>query len=318
MELLITIAYIFLVRLVFFDYKLLKFNLVWKFAVFGFYFAAILTEITLLGQFTPYSKEAFAQSYVVQMAPEWGGRVKDVYVQSNQIVKKGDPLFQMDEEPWQNRVDEYQAKLAAADTGVAELSQQFDEAKANTARTRAELELVRLELEQFQSAAEQQAVALVRLEQVQKQVATLEAQLQGNLAAQNTAQLALDSMVGDQPTSVAEVLAQLATARYNLEQTMIRAPSNGYPTNMQLHPGSFVRLKTPVMSFVSADDTWIIAKVRQQGSQHVRAGDKGEVDLGTYAQLRTGGRGDAQMVASPPPDSARMQVSGQAIVRRSY
>ena len=66
MELLITIAYIFLVRLIFFDYKLLRFNLFWKFFVFGLYFAAALTEVTLLGQFTPYSKEAFVQAYVVR------------------------------------------------------------------------------------------------------------------------------------------------------------------------------------------------------------------------------------------------------------
>ena len=49
MEILVTIAYVFLVRLVFFDYKLLRFTLAWKFAVFGLYAAAALTEIILLG-----------------------------------------------------------------------------------------------------------------------------------------------------------------------------------------------------------------------------------------------------------------------------
>jgi len=282
MELLITIAYIFLIRLVFFDYKLIRFNLFWKFIVFGLYFAAALTEITMLGQYAPYSKEAFAQSYVVQMAPEYGGLVKEVYVTSNQTVKKGDPLFQMDPEPFQNKVDEYEAKLAAADTGVAELSQQLAEAKANTSRTRAELALAELDLKQYSSAAEQQAVSLVRLEQVQKQVASLKAELDGNLAAEKSAQLALESSSGDKPTAVAEALAQLEGARYNLNQTTIVAPSDGYPTNVQLHPGSFVRLKTPVMSFVSSEDHWIIAKIRQQGAQHVQAGDKGEIAFDMY------------------------------------
>ena len=40
MEILITIAYFFLVRLIFFDYKLLRFNLFWKFVVFGLYAGA--------------------------------------------------------------------------------------------------------------------------------------------------------------------------------------------------------------------------------------------------------------------------------------
>ncbi len=88
MELLITIAYFFLVRLIFFDFKLLKFNLFWKFVVFGLWVAAVLTEILSLGQYTPYSKEAFVQSYVVQMAPEYGGRVKEVFITSNTPIKK--------------------------------------------------------------------------------------------------------------------------------------------------------------------------------------------------------------------------------------
>jgi multidrug resistance efflux pump len=282
MEILISTAYFFLVRLVFFDYRLLRFNLIWKFIVFGIYLGAVLAEITLLGQFVPYSKEAFAQAYVVQMAPERGGRVNQVFVSSNEVVKKGDPLFQMDPEPGQNKVDEYLAQLAAADTTVAELDQQVDEASANTLSIRAKLKLARLERDQVGAAAAQQAASLVQLEQTQANVDSLEAQLDSSIAAKKSALLALDSKAGDQATAVAEVLANLATARYNLEQTTIRAPSDGYATNMQLHPGSFVRIKAPIMSFVSSDETWIIAKIRQQGSQRVRAGDKGEVAFDMY------------------------------------
>ena len=50
MEIIVTIAYFFLVRMIFFDYKLLRFNLFWKFVVFGIYAGAALTEIIALGQ----------------------------------------------------------------------------------------------------------------------------------------------------------------------------------------------------------------------------------------------------------------------------
>ena len=93
MELLISIAYFFLVRLVFFDYKLLRFNLFWKFMVFGIWIGALLTEVLALGQFATYSKSAFVQSYVVPIAPEWGGMVTEVYAKPNVPIKKGDPLI---------------------------------------------------------------------------------------------------------------------------------------------------------------------------------------------------------------------------------
>ena len=282
MELLITIAYVFLVRLIFFDYKLLRFNLFWKFAVFGLWIGAVLTEIILLGQFTPYSKQAFVQAYVVQMAPAYGGLVREVHVKANMPVKKGAPLFQMDPERWQYKVDQHVAQLAAADTSVAELAQQVKQAEARVEQLAANLEIERNIYRQVEQAAAQSAASLLRVETVQKQVLSLEAELRGAKAAQQAAQIALDSVVGDQPTAVAEVLAELGLARYNLNNTTIRAPSNGYVSNLQLHPGSFVRLKQPVMTFISSDEYWIVAKTLQQGVQRITPGDSAELAFDMY------------------------------------
>jgi len=282
MELLITIAYFFLVRLIFFDFKLLKFNLFWKFIVFGLWVAAVLTEILSLGQYTPYSKEAFVQSYVVQMAPEYGGRVKDVFITSNTPIKKGDPLFQMDPEPWQNKVHEYEAHLASAGTTVQKLGQRVVEATADAARTQATLKGAMAKHEMISKAAKQKAVSKIHLEEIEQRVAALKAQLQANRAAIREAQLAFDSEVGDEHTEIAEVLAKLATAKYRLENTIIRAPSDGYVSNLQLYPGAFTRLKSPVMTFINSEQYWIAAKMDQRGIQHVRPGDHAEIAFDMY------------------------------------
>jgi multidrug resistance efflux pump len=115
MEIIVTIAYFFLVRMVFFDYKLLRFNLFWKFVVFGLYAGAALTEIIALGQYTPYSKELLVESRVLQIAPEYGGIVKEVQARANVPLKKGDPLFLMDPAPRQAKVDEIKGQLAEAE-----------------------------------------------------------------------------------------------------------------------------------------------------------------------------------------------------------
>jgi multidrug resistance efflux pump len=282
MELLITIAYFFLIRLIFFDFKLMKFNLFWKFVAFGLWIAALLTEILMLGQLTPYSKEAFVQSYVVQMAPEYGGRVKEVFIKSNTPIKKGDPLFQMDPEPWQNRVDKYEAQLASAGTNVQKLGQQVVEARADAARTRASLKGALAKYEMIKRAADRDAVSKIRLEEIEQRVASLKAQIEANKAAVRSAQLAFDSEVGDEHTQVAEVLAELATAKYNLKNSIIRAPSDGYVSNLQLYPGAFTRIKKPVMTFINSEEYWIAAKMNQRGIQRVRTGNSAEVAFDMY------------------------------------
>jgi len=282
MELLITLAYYFLVRLIFVDYKLIRFTTLWKFIVVGLWCAAALTEILSLGQYTPYTKSLFVTSYVVQMAPEYGGLVKEVFIKANEPLKKGDPLFQMDPEPWQYRVDELKAKLTAASTNVAELNQSVEKERAQVSRAKSELEITQIELKQVKAAVEQNAASKIRLEQLEKQVSNLEGALEEAEASLRIAELSLQSEIGDQHTEVAIVYAELERAKYNLKQTTIRAPSDGYVVNLALHPGGFVRLKTPVMTFVSTDEYWLVGKLIQRGTQHIKAGDEAEVAFEMY------------------------------------
>jgi len=282
MELLITIAYIFLVRLIFFDYKLLHYTLFWKFVTFGLWVAAAMTEVIALGQFAPYSKAMFVESYVVQMAPEFGGLVQEVYVTTNEPVKKGQPLFKMDPTEWQARVDLSTAKLAAADTNVAELNEQVVEASAAVRRARANLQAARIKYRDLDEAAKLNAVSQLRMEESAQEVESREAALESAEAALRAATLALDSEVGDQHTEVAEALAELKLAQYNLDHTTVVAPSDGYVANLQLYPGAFIRLKQPVMAFVNSEDHWLVATVLQRGVHKIRPGDKAQVAFEMY------------------------------------
>jgi len=282
MELLITIAYIFLVRLIFFDYKLLRYTLFWKFVTFGLWVAAAMTEVIALGQYAPYSKAMFVESYVVQMAPEFGGLVQEVYVTTNEPVKKGQPLFKMDPTEWQARVDLSTAKLAAADTNVAELNEQVVEASAAVRRARANLQAARIKYRDLDEAAKLNAVSLLRMEESAQEVESREAALESAEAALRAATLALDSEVGDQHTEVAEALAELKLAQYNLDHTTVVAPSDGYVANLQLYPGAFIRLKQPVMAFVNSEDHWLVATVLQRGVHKIRPGDKAQVAFEMY------------------------------------
>jgi multidrug resistance efflux pump len=282
MELLITIAYIFLVRLIFFDYKLLRYTLFWKFVTFGLWVAAAMTEIIFLGQYAPYSKAMFVQSYVIQMAPEYGGLITDVYVTQNQPVKNGEPLFQMDRSIWQQKVDGLEAQLAAAGTDVAELNQKLTEARASVKRATAKLAVTRVQYGQISDAAKKSAASRLRLEEAGKNLQVQEAELETAQAAARAAEIELDSSIGDQHTDVAIVLAKLAQARYNLEHTTVRAPSNGYVSNLQIYPGAFTRLKQPIMSFINSEQHWMIATVPQRGIQRLRPGDKAQVAFEMY------------------------------------
>jgi len=111
MEILLTLAYVFLIWLVFFKFKALKFNLFWGVLFFFLYGLAVLVEVVFLGQVVPKCNEAAVQGYAIVLQPKYPGYVENVFVKQGTPVKKGDPLFSMDSTTWKNKLIKNQAQL---------------------------------------------------------------------------------------------------------------------------------------------------------------------------------------------------------------
>jgi multidrug resistance efflux pump len=79
-------------------------------------------------------------------------------------------------------------------------------------------------------------------------VVQAEAQLADARAMESKAQLAFDSVIDGENTSVAQVRAQLHQVEINLAFTTVAAPANGFVTNLQLREGSVAQAGQPVMS----------------------------------------------------------------------
>jgi multidrug efflux pump subunit AcrA (membrane-fusion protein) len=75
--------------------------------------------------------------------------------------------------------------------------------------------------------------------------------------------------------------ARLAQAQWELEQTVVRAPSPGYVTRVTLRPGQRVA-NLPLrswMAFVNAGDSRLTIGINQNQTRHVRLGQDAEVTL---------------------------------------
>ena len=106
--------------------------------------------------------------------------------------------------------------------------------------------------------------------------------------------------------------AQLAQAKYELSQTIVRAPANGYVTQMALRPGmraSSLPLR-PVMIFVSAEGHYLIGWFRQNSLLRLVVGSEAEVAFdgipGTVFS------GEVQLVL-PALAEGQVQASGNLI-----
>jgi multidrug resistance efflux pump len=117
------------------------------------------------------------------------------------------------------------------------------------------------------------------------QVKAIEAQLKLSTTrlAQMTQLFERDSGRGfdveQRQSEVDQLKAQLEGAKWNLDKTTVRAPGDGYVTNVALRKGARVANLplTPVMAFIDTSDTIIGVEIAQNDARYIRAGQAVEV-----------------------------------------
>jgi RND family efflux transporter MFP subunit len=77
--------------------------------------------------------------------------------------------------------------------------------------------------------------------------------------------------------------AQIDAAEFNLRETTVRAPADGYVTNLALRPGARVASLplTPAMAFIDTSETAVAAQIHQIYTRYVEPGQAAEVTFKT-------------------------------------
>jgi multidrug resistance efflux pump len=198
-----------------------------------------VTLITTIFYFHPATTAVNSVFRTVTILPETSGRVAETFVESNQRVKQGDPLFRLDDsqqkaevETARARISELEAErvgvvaqLAQADAGIAQ-------AVANLRQAQDEYD-VRAEL----IARNSSAISEREVEQALVRVQAQEASLAAAEATRDAVQAQLDIEL---PARLTTAQTELAQAQVALDRTMVVAGTDGIVQQFALRPGDVV------------------------------------------------------------------------------
>jgi multidrug resistance efflux pump len=308
MEAILLAIYAFFVWLIFIKFKWLPWNSTSQTIVVVIPIVGMAALILTLNMVAPSTNDVRVVKYVVQVVPQVRGRVLEVPVEPNRLVKKGELLFRIDPTPYQIQLNAAKAKLAAdearlpqavaglagASAGNRELQAQLQSASGQVAALRPRLELARLRVRQNRELVATGAGDRFSLEQAEANVVELEGQLATATANEAQVTQKLSGRVNGELASVASARAEVATAKalmdgsraavadaqWNLDQTAMYAPANGYAINVQLRPGSIVVPfpVVPAMTFVE-EQYVVIALYAQNELPLVEPGNEAEFTL---------------------------------------
>jgi multidrug resistance efflux pump len=282
MELILLGIYAFIAWLIFSKFRWLPWNIVTGSITIVLPIIGLTVLILTLNVVAPASEDVRVIRYVVQVVPQVRGRVIEVPVSGNSAVRKGDVLFKIDPTPFALQVKALEAQLVNAQGSAGKLKQDLAAASAKSDAVRAQIELAKMRVTENRELVAHGAGDRFALEQAQTSLKSLQADLAATRAQEAQVRSLLSATVDDDQAEVAQIRAQLESAKWDLSQTTIVAPADGIVINLQLRPGSIVTplLQTQAMSFVE-NDYQVIALFDQNELRMVAPGDEAEIALKT-------------------------------------
>jgi membrane fusion protein (multidrug efflux system) len=258
---------------------------------------------------------AYVGAQKVLITPDISGKIGRVAVREGQHVEAGEPLFEIESEPFRLTVSQAEGRLAAVRTDFATL-------RTNLASLGQLVDLARKNLELKQRDVERKTTLVASRSGSQAEVDTAMA---GLVAAQNQATQLVqqqadlrNQLLGNPDLPIEkfppfiQAQAALDQAQRDLAHTVLRAPIAGTATqvdNIQL--GRYVAAGTPVLSVIDDRAPWIDANPKETDMTYLRVGQKVSVEVdafpdrtlhGTVASVSPGT--GAQFAILPPQNAS--------------
>jgi len=229
----------------------------------------------------PFTSQARFYFHTTPIVPAVSGVVIEVPVQANTALKKGDVLFRIDPEPFKNAVKAKEAALANAVQTTKQLRATADAAQKKLESAIADRDSAKDIFERSKQLIEKGVIAQVQFEKAKNTYNAAEATAQSAKSEAERALLEAEAVVKGVNTDVARLQAELDTAKFNLEQSTVRAPTEGTVQQNFLRPGMYAASLPlrPVMIFLHDEKPKFTAAFLQNSAQRIEQDSKAEFIL---------------------------------------
>jgi multidrug resistance efflux pump len=257
----------------------------------------------------PWTRDGQVRAQVIQITPRVSGPIVKLPIKDNQLVKAGDLLFEIDPRTFEADLDQARAQLDETGDNYQALVQQVEAAKAMVDVSRAAITQARSSIKEMESTIERneaeydrQKELLPRRATSQKAVDRAKANYEVSVEQRKTAVAGLAQAraslleseanlaeakanlgaAGDANALIRAARAAVRKAELNLEFTQVRAPVDGYVTNLNLRLGSQAVANQPALALVDVNSFWIDGFFKETSIRKIGKGDKAVVTLMTY------------------------------------
>jgi membrane fusion protein, multidrug efflux system len=237
----------------------------------------------------PRTDDAYVRANSVGIAPHVSGPIVKLPVADNQHVREGDLLFVVDPRPYRSALDAAQAKLELTNLEIKALDDAIKAAQAEEKRRAADAAYAAQYLQRIEPLLKRHFVTANDVFDARSKALAAEAGVDNARSAVRQAQNQLGQF-GDINARRKAAEAAVYDANLNVNYCYVRAPFDGYVTNLNIAVGQYANEGKEVLSLIDNRNWYVMANFRETFLSHIRPGMTAEVFLLSYPNRRFRGR----------------------------
>ena len=237
--------------------------------------------------------DAYVHASIIPLASEVDGKIIDVYVGDNSLVKKGEILLKIEDNDYKavveqkrNALESSESVLFEIESSIVERKREIDRALAELEKAEAELFLAKREESRYSKLLKEGLVSQSDYDKVKSVLEVNNANIRSIEAYINEIKAAISTLYSRKKTQGAIIkqnAAELVLANIDLSRTTIYAPVNGRTAKRkEVDSGKFVSKGDMLFSIVNLDDVWVEANFKESQLGKMRIGQKVKIKVDAY------------------------------------
>ncbi len=222
------------------------------------------------------SNDAYVSAHVISIAPIISGPVTKIYIHTNQAVKAGDKLLEIDKQPYLYTLNKAQADLQSAEVNYNNMKLAITVANDRLTQLQSVLALSKNHLQRYQTLQKKGDVAAIELINIEAKIQEQQSAVSGAEEELKMAQQRFDN------SAVKAAKAAYEKARYNYDHTVLLAPKDGYITNFNVRRGQYIKQGEALFALIEDKVWWIVTRYRETSIRLIKPGDKAKITLDMY------------------------------------
>ncbi|MCL4427842.1 MAG: HlyD family secretion protein [Deltaproteobacteria bacterium] len=259
-------------------------------------------------------------SAIVPIAPQVKGKVVKVYIKQNQYVKKGQPLFKIDQSDYIQDVNRSLAGFKGSRKQIKQISMSIivqDSALAKAGyELKADESLEKLDRQnyiRYYNLLKGKATSRLMFDEM----ATKYKMMQAKVGADKASLTQISASIGELKTALKSrsffaktALASYKLAEINLRRTIVYAPCDGYVAKKNVNIGSYVMPGIPYLNIVNLHKIWIVANFKESDIDNIKIGAPVIIKVDSYPNATFRGTvssfqsGTGSVFSLLPPENA--------------